>query len=85
MNRYPHTVERSEAGEWSLAGFSNPTDESGEPPLAYRLFSHEIRDQTELEAVMNRFEGSVRAVAKHYGRDRRQVYRWLKSFGLREE
>ena len=43
------------------------------------------RTAEELEAVMNRFEGSVRAVAKHYGRDRRQVYRWLKSFGLREE
>ncbi|MCC6621299.1 MAG: sigma 54-interacting transcriptional regulator [Deltaproteobacteria bacterium] len=37
----------------------------------------------ELEAIMARFDGSVRAVAKHYGRDRRQVYRWLERFGLR--
>ena len=26
--------------------------------------------------------GSVRAVARHYGRDRRQVYRWLQAHGL---
>ena len=29
--------------------------------------------------------GSVRAVAKHFGRDRRQIYRWLDSHGLRSE
>ena len=36
----------------------------------------------ELEALLARL-GSVRAVAKHLGRDRRQIYRWLKAFGLR--
>ncbi len=38
----------------------------------------------ELERVMDAMEGSVRAVAKHFGRDRRQIYRWLKAHGLRE-
>jgi len=28
--------------------------------------------------------GSVRATAKHYGRDRRQVYRWMEQLGLRD-
>jgi DNA-binding NtrC family response regulator len=28
--------------------------------------------------------GSVRALAKHFGRDRRQIYRWLESHGLSE-
>ncbi|MBZ0238914.1 MAG: helix-turn-helix domain-containing protein, partial [Deltaproteobacteria bacterium] len=30
-----------------------------------------------------RLGGSVRAVARHFGRDRRQIYRWLESHGLR--
>jgi transposase-like protein len=29
-----------------------------------------------------RLEGSVRALARHHQRDRRQIYRWLTSFGL---
>jgi len=41
------------------------------------------RDAAELQAELERL-GSVRAVAKHYGRDRRQVYRWLETFGLRD-
>ncbi len=41
-------------------------------------------NRNELEAVMDRHGGSVRAVAKYYGRERRQVYRWLKALGLRE-
>jgi DNA-binding NtrC family response regulator len=36
----------------------------------------------ELEAMLAE-HGSVRAVAKHYGRDRRQIYRWLKELGIR--
>jgi len=38
----------------------------------------------ELAAVMARYDGSVRAVAGHYGRERRQIYRWLDRFGLRD-
>jgi transcriptional regulator with GAF, ATPase, and Fis domain len=37
----------------------------------------------ELEAALATFGGSVRAVAKHFGRDRRQIYRWLEAYGLR--
>jgi transcriptional regulator with GAF, ATPase, and Fis domain len=29
--------------------------------------------------------GSVRATARHYGRDRRQIYRWMEAFGLKEK
>ncbi len=36
----------------------------------------------EFAEVFARFDGRVRAVAKWYGRDRRQVYRWMKAFGL---
>ncbi|MBI4953171.1 MAG: sigma 54-interacting transcriptional regulator [Myxococcales bacterium] len=39
--------------------------------------------QAELERVLAATEGSVRATAKHFGRDRRQIYRWLEHYGLR--
>ncbi|MFT3712838.1 MAG: sigma 54-interacting transcriptional regulator [Archangium sp.] len=35
----------------------------------------------ELQATLERL-GSVRATAKHYERDRKQVYRWIEAFGL---
>jgi transcriptional regulator with GAF, ATPase, and Fis domain len=38
----------------------------------------------ELVAALARHDGSVRATAKYYGRDRRQVYRWMEAFGLKE-
>ncbi|MEZ4269651.1 MAG: sigma 54-interacting transcriptional regulator [Myxococcota bacterium] len=37
----------------------------------------------ELQAALDAHAGSVRALARHYGRDRRQIYRWLDTFGLR--
>jgi transcriptional regulator of acetoin/glycerol metabolism len=38
--------------------------------------------RAELEAALAS-QGSVSALARHYGRDRRQIYRWLKGFGLK--
>jgi DNA-binding NtrC family response regulator len=37
----------------------------------------------EFIAVYQQWGGSVRAVAKHFRRDRRQIYRWLASYGVR--
>lgn len=39
----------------------------------------------ELERVLAECEGSVRATAKYFRRDRRQIYRWMDSYGLREK
>jgi hypothetical protein len=36
----------------------------------------------ELEAALVRF-GTVSALARHYGRHRRQIYRWLRTFAIR--
>jgi hypothetical protein len=35
--------------------------------------------------VLARNHGSIRATARHYGRDRKQIYRWMEATGLREE
>lgn len=40
------------------------------------------RSAEELRAAFER-EGSVRALAKYFGKDRKQIYRWLDQFGLR--
>jgi DNA-binding NtrC family response regulator len=39
----------------------------------------------ELEAALARADGSVRATARYFGRDRRQIYRWMEAFGLKEK
>jgi transposase len=36
----------------------------------------------EFEAVYRANGHSIRATAKHFGRDRRQAYRWLEQFGI---
>jgi len=41
--------------------------------------------QEELARILEENEGSVRATAKHYGRDRRQIYRWMEQYGLRDK
>ncbi|MCC7540183.1 MAG: sigma 54-interacting transcriptional regulator [Deltaproteobacteria bacterium] len=37
----------------------------------------------ELSAILDRFDGSIRATARYYGRDRRQVYRWMDALGVK--
>ncbi len=37
----------------------------------------------EFLAAHQQLAGSVTALARHFGRDRRQIYRWLDAYGLR--
>jgi transcriptional regulator with GAF, ATPase, and Fis domain len=53
-------------------------------PPARKPVKKPVPSQDEFVAVFERLEGNVRAMAKHFGRDRRQIYRWLDSFGLNE-
>jgi hypothetical protein len=39
-------------------------------------------ERTEFVAVYEKSGKSVRATAQHFGRDRRQIYRWLELFGI---
>jgi DNA-binding NtrC family response regulator len=43
-----------------------------------------IPTRAEFTSAYERLDGSVRALAREFGRDRRQIYRWLASHGLKE-
>jgi transcriptional regulator with GAF, ATPase, and Fis domain len=80
----PITLEQLPA--WAVAAPRAPEAEDGTPepeeaPAAARL---PAPTREELQATLARFDGSVRATAKHYGRDRRQIYRWMEAFGIKE-
>ncbi|RYZ07395.1 MAG: FHA domain-containing protein [Myxococcales bacterium] len=61
------------------------------PPLAPAVRQSDVipararPSREELLQVYAASGGSVRATAKHFGRDRRQIYRWLESFGIPRE
>jgi transcriptional regulator with GAF, ATPase, and Fis domain len=44
-----------------------------------------VPTKEEFVAVFEELEGNVRAMAKHFGRDRRQIYRWIDAHGLAEK
>jgi len=60
-----------------------PETSSEEPEKPRKKTKKPAPSREELEAAMDQYDGSVRAVAKHFGRDRRQIYRWLKNYGFR--
>jgi len=43
-----------------------------------------VPTRAEFTEAYERLDGSVRALARHFDRDRRQIYRWLASHGLKE-
>ena len=38
----------------------------------------------ELERMLQRYEGSIKKVADHYHKDRKQVYRWMEHHGIEQ-
>ena len=42
-----------------------------------------IPTREEFIAAWNELGGNVRALGRRFGRDRRQIYRWADSYGLR--
>ena len=54
------------------------------PPKAAPKVKRHKPSKEELEQTLQEHGGSIRATAKHYGRDRRQIYRWMEQYGLRD-
>ncbi|MBX7082088.1 MAG: sigma 54-interacting transcriptional regulator [Nannocystaceae bacterium] len=59
---------------------AQPVAAAAEPKAAVPVPTRE-----EFVAAHARLGGSVRALAKHFARDRRQIYRWLEAYGLRRD
>jgi DNA-binding NtrC family response regulator len=68
----------------ALAAASSPTippPSIFDPPIAAPRPPLPSRD--EFIAAFEQLGGSVRALARHFGRERRQIYRWIEAHGVR--
>src|SRR5262249_49137743 len=52
------------------------------PPLAVVAPPGQVPDTEPLRIVFERLDFNVSRVAAHFGRDRRQIYRWLAQAGI---
>jgi transcriptional regulator with PAS, ATPase and Fis domain len=67
---------------WLAAPTAEPAqDDDDEPRKARRP----APTREEFERAYAEHAGNVRALARHFDRDRRQIYRWLETYGLRGE
>jgi transcriptional regulator of acetoin/glycerol metabolism len=41
-----------------------------------------VPSRDEFIAAFEQLRGSVRALARHFARDRRQIYRWIEAHGI---
>ena len=51
-------------------------------PQPSRPAKRPIPDPEEFSAALEELRGNISAMAKRFGRDRRQIYRWIESYGL---
>ena len=90
LNRLVHRLLAGSAGpevgmgalEAAMPELQPAVPSPSEPPLAPSKAVSERPTRDELVAVYRATGNSVRATSKHFGRDRRQVYRWLEQFGI---
>ena len=64
---------------------ASASGEAQQPPAHDESPAHEPFDRPSREEFLAVYEGTgrnVRATAKHYGKDRRQIYRWLELYGV---
>jgi transcriptional regulator with GAF, ATPase, and Fis domain len=78
----PLTFESMPSWLWDPVSASSPPPPAGPLP-APPPRAAPTRD--ELVDTLARNHGSIRATARFYGRDRKQIYRWMDTFGLREK
>jgi DNA-binding NtrC family response regulator len=84
LHDWPHNVRELIAVVRKLKLAPAGSDVSAflpEPQVVENLLP-EPQTQAELEAVLTRHAGNIRQVAAHYGRERRQIYRWIERFAI---
>ncbi|MCA9710630.1 MAG: sigma 54-interacting transcriptional regulator [Myxococcales bacterium] len=82
----PRPIPRSRLPNWvrhsdPLLSDARITAEVG-PPASLEALRQPAPTREEFIEVFERLEGDVRAMARHFARDRRQIYRWIQSHGL---
>ena len=80
----PFTIDR--LPDWIRDAPRSPAPAPWSPPLPPEAGSPQrppVPTRDELAAVLERAGGSIRATARHFGRDRKQIYRWLTAHGLK--
>jgi transcriptional regulator with PAS, ATPase and Fis domain len=71
-------IGRGDLPEWFVHGDSASSSES-----VVQAKKQPVPTRDEFTEVFEKLSGNVRALAKHFDRDRRQIYRWIESYGLR--
>jgi transcriptional regulator with GAF, ATPase, and Fis domain len=66
---------------WVRPAAPQPQEHARVPQLPRKQIPAPNRE--EFEAAFDRLGGRVRALARQFGRDRRQIYRWLAAYGLK--
>jgi transcriptional regulator with GAF, ATPase, and Fis domain len=75
-------VGRAELPAWLRDLEPAPAEPTAEPAPARGR--RETPARAEIERAYHELGGSVRALARHFGRDRKQIYRWLAALGLKK-
>ena len=86
-------ITRADLPEWIEEFESSPSIEAARTTAkgisssahGARSAKRPVPSKEEFEAAVAEVKGNVSALAKKFGRDRRQIYRWLEAFGLSDK
>jgi transcriptional regulator with GAF, ATPase, and Fis domain len=79
----PRPIPLPRLPAWILGGTPDvPTQPVSGPPVPRASSRAAMPSRKELAAVLEQLGGSLRAAAEHFGRDRRQIERWIEIHGL---
>jgi two-component system, NtrC family, response regulator GlrR len=73
-------ITRAQLPDWLQASAPSTT-----PAAAPGKEKSPVPTKEEFLAAYRQLDGSVRALSKHFARDRRQIYRWMEAHGLRDK
>ncbi len=79
-----HVGDRTEIARADVEAVLDPVVTASLPP-ARRTARLETPARDELVAQLSSLRGNVSRLAEHYGKDGKQIYRWLKRYGLDPE
>jgi DNA-binding NtrC family response regulator len=72
-----NAIRRAQLPRWLGRAAAGPAASAQEQPS-------ELPSRAEFTAAFEQLAGSVHGLAKRFGRDRRQIYRWMEAYDLKE-